>query len=535
MKLWRAYLRNNLNKFTEEIFGFVNADHHREWYRILQNKKLLKIVLAAPRGHTKSTSFSVNYPLSEIDKNHNIRILMVSNAESQSQSFLREIVGHIERNQMYIDFAGQLKPEVPEKWTAREIIIKRDNLKLKDPTISTVGYGGTILSKRADLIIIDDLLNLENTRTVEQRQKMKEWFHQVLLPVLAPGGRVVFVGTVWHPQDLLLELLDDAGWDYRKKFKAVISWPTKMELWDEWYGIRMEGTDESRDRADMFFTSHYKEMHEGVEVMWPEYFTFAMLYLIWRTNRISFEKAYQNNIISREDQKFKEEWLLAALERGKNYRLVKTLTSDQRKEMKSVTGGIDLAAGEDEQDDDNAMATLGHRRLDDMVQLLGLDSGKFTPKEWRKTISERANNFKHDRILVETNGYQVALKRDLDDQNLPIAAYSTGGEKFDPYVGVESLAILFENNRIILPYDKSDPYTIAEVDRLVDELRQFPVGHTGDRAMAFWFAYTAMRDLSGNNKQSGFMQMIKQDIQNIKEKKEVGINNWKGLYNQQKQ
>ena len=37
-------------------------------------------------------------------------------------------------------------------------------------------------------------------------------------------------------------------------------------------------------------------MYEGVKVMWPEYFTYSMLYLLMRTNRVAFEKAYQKVI-----------------------------------------------------------------------------------------------------------------------------------------------------------------------------------------------------------------------------------------------
>src|SRR3954468_1364712 len=167
---------------------------------------------------------------------------------------------------------------------------------------------------------------------------------------------------------------------------------------------------------------------------------------------------------------------------GRQFALVKSLSPDQRKEFKALSAAI-VAAGEKEQDDDNAMTTLGLRRLD-MVQLLSLDRGKFTPKAWRETIAERYDGLRHDRMVVESNGYQIALKRDLAEKNLPLVSHTTGGEKFDPFIGVESLAILFENDRIILPYDKTDPTTVALVDQLVDELRQFPIGHTGDSAMA---------------------------------------------------
>jgi hypothetical protein len=152
IEAWKARARQNLDFFTEKVLLFDNADHQREWYEVLGNDALKKIALAAPRGHSTTTAFSVNYPLWEIARNHNIRILMVSNTESQSQGFLREIMGRIERDEEYRLFAGDLKLDKPDKWTEREIIVARDHLSLQDPTITTVGMGGTILSKRADII-----------------------------------------------------------------------------------------------------------------------------------------------------------------------------------------------------------------------------------------------------------------------------------------------------------------------------------------------------------------------------------------------
>jgi hypothetical protein len=521
---WKEQAKKNLPFFVEDVLGYENAPHQTEWLSVLGNKSYKKIVFAAPRGHTKSTCASINYPLWEISNNPNIRILLVSSSESASQAFLREVVGHIERDKFFNEFNGNLKPQMPEKWTAREIIITRSDLSLKDPSISTVGVGGTILSKRADVIICDDILNPENTKTYEQRIKMREWFHQVLLPVLVPNGRIIVVGTVWDQDDLLHELLKDASYDYRKKFKAVIEPPTHKELWDNWYAIRMKGTEESKLEADKYKAENKEKMYEGIKTLW-QYFDYEMLYLLERTSKVSFEKAYQNNIISREDQKFKEEWIARAKERGKNFRLIKSMTPDLRKEFKSLTAGIDLQASEKAQADDNVLLSMGEMRLDNLIYLLNIERGKPSPAEWRKLIvqKDRDDGFRHDKILVETNGYQNALKRDMDQYNLPIEAFTTTGEKFDPYIGVESLAILFENDRIVLPYDNTDPETIAKVDQLVDELRKFPSGHTGDSVMAFWFAYTAMRSLV-DVQQDGFLKMIQNDI--AKAKTGNNINSW---------
>lgn len=492
--------------------GFTNDEHQKEWYTVLDNKGLYKICIAAPRNHSKTTAFSVNYPLKEVAENPNVRILLVSAAESQSQSFLREITNHIERNETLHELVGNLKPENPDRWTSKEIIVNRTNLNVKDPTISTVGVGGTILSKRADIIVCDDILNPENTKTVEQRRKLRDWFYDVLLPVLEEGGRIIFVGTVWHPEDLLHEILGDPSWDFRKLYRAVIEEPTNEDMWKEWYSIRIEGTPESAQLAKEFLERNYDRMNEGVKLLWPGKFTYASLYVRKRANSVSFEKSYQNNIVSREDQKFKEPWLDAAKSRGVNLRLIKELSVDQRKEFKILTTGIDLASSEKTQGDDIVFLTIGVRRLDEMVQLLNIERGKFSPEETRQMGVDHNSNFRPDKMLVENNGYQNAMKRDMAGENLPVEGFTTTGEKFDPFVGVESMALLFENDRFILPYDKLDPTTIALIDQLVDELRKFPAGHTGDSAMALWFACTAMRSMVPAG-QSGFLSLIQQDLQ----------------------
>jgi len=222
---------------SEKVLGFKNAPHHKEWYDILDNNDYKKIVIAAPRSHAKSTCLSVNYPLQEIARNRNIRILIVSNALDQAQMFLREIKARITQDDNYKVYAGELMARYPEKWTDREIIVARDDLTLKDPTVSVVGMGGTILARRADIIICDDVLNQENTRTPEQRKKVKQWFYEVLLPVLEPGGRLIYIGTVWHPEDLLNELLKDPSFDFRKRYKAIISDSKRRDLWDTWVEV----------------------------------------------------------------------------------------------------------------------------------------------------------------------------------------------------------------------------------------------------------------------------------------------------------
>ena len=95
---------------------------------------------------------------------------------------------------------------------------------------------------------------------------------------------------------------------------------------------------------------------------------------------------------------------------------------------------------------------------------------------------------------VETNGYQEMMYRDLGDAGAFVTSYKTGAEKNDPAIGVHSLAVLFEQHKIVLPNSPKDARTRQLIAQLVNEMRAFPDGHTGDSLMALWFAFSEMRD-----------------------------------------
>ncbi len=75
------------------------------------------MMLMAPRNHGKSTIFSVAYVLWRIVKNPNVRIVIASNALSQSESFLRQVTFNLENNDKLRELFGNLVPQMPEKWT----------------------------------------------------------------------------------------------------------------------------------------------------------------------------------------------------------------------------------------------------------------------------------------------------------------------------------------------------------------------------------------------------------------------------------
>jgi phage terminase large subunit-like protein len=471
--------------FLKTVAGFDLARHHIEWSLILEGRAqqlehnkdgtgyvhtwfdddpldYQHIMLMAPRNHGKSTIFSVYYPLWLMARDPNVRIVIVSNTATQAKSFLRQITDNLERNEKFIELFGNLVPQMPDKWSQEEIIIKRDDLSLKDPTITAVGTGGAILSKRADVVICDDLLNRENTKTSYQREETRLWFFEVLDPVLEPlTGKMIVVGTAWDSADLYHHLLTLRTYEIRKRYDAIVDEDKHITLWpSRWPWEVLMGKKEEMGTT-------------------------------------SFNKAYRNIANSDETAIFKSAWLERAIERGQGRTLIYSLDYSRWDLGGMVIAmGVDLAISEKKESDFCAFAVIGMLRDGTKIPL-HLSKQKLSFAGAQNMIKDLQRRFNCGVIIVESNGYQAALVRDMQEGTaLPIKGYATGGEKFDLEVGLNSLAVEFENNKWILPYSDQSPATKQIVDELVDGMKRFPNGHTEDILMAVWFANGGLRQLT---------------------------------------
>jgi hypothetical protein len=505
-------IRDNFSLFVEEIFGFKNEPFHNELDDIISNPNYKKAVIAAPRGSGKSQHVSFAYPLWEIAKNHNLRILIVSNSSMLAASFVSQILDNISRNQKYQYFAKHVDKNgigvIPkmrdivkreEKWSSGGFTIDRDDLNIKEFSVQAVGLFGAILSKRIDIIIADDIVNQQNSETEEQRRKVKDWFYTTILPCLIPGGRVIYAGNCWHPDDLISNLLKDPQFDFRKVLRSIITEPTHRDLWQQWADIRLNETlpPETRNKqATDFYGEHKVEMDDGVQVLWPSRFPYSDLFLMRMANSYSFSRMYQCDISENPNQKIKNEWLELAIKKGENLMLQDESRTNLK--MSDTTGGLDLAISLKRGSDDTVLITLdrveyseGDIRPHDYV-IRNITRGKFTPNQVRDLVREKYLAIGHSNIRVESVAYQQAMVNDLEDLGLPVKGYHTGGEKFDPEIGVYKVARLLERGKLVIPYFKGDSHTVDECSRLLNEMRSWPDGHTGDSLMALWFATSEM-------------------------------------------
>jgi len=174
-----------------------------EWYRA--GARRIKLILV-PRGCFKSTFFTVGRSLQAIANNRDSRILIANATLENSQRFLGEIKNHLMNNQTYLELYGQMYDK-NMKWNETEIEVMGRGLGSREATVTAAGVGGNLVSQHYSLIIADDLVNLENSSTRYQANKVIDWWKKAF-SLLDYDGEMLVIGTRWSYYELYSYMLD---------------------------------------------------------------------------------------------------------------------------------------------------------------------------------------------------------------------------------------------------------------------------------------------------------------------------------------
>lgn len=173
-----------------------------------------KVVIAAPRGHAKSTAITHAYILSMMLFRVKCFCLLVSDTEAQAVEFLGDLKTELESNETLVAKFGIRKVL---KSTETNVIVQfKDGAKFRiqakgsEQKVRGLKWGG----KRPDLIVGDDLENDEIVMNPVRREKFRRWFMNALVPCGSDTCLIRVVGTVLHLDSMLQRLLEDKTWEH---------------------------------------------------------------------------------------------------------------------------------------------------------------------------------------------------------------------------------------------------------------------------------------------------------------------------------
>lgn len=235
----------------------------------------------APRGFGKSTVGDVDYCITNILRNPDIRIMIGSKTQTQAQAFLKEVRTHFEQNEDLLRIFGDWKTSKDNIWNDREFTVNRRKVIKKEATLTALGASGAVISKHFDIIIGDDLVGLENARTERQRANLKEWFYSSLFPTLEPDGEIHILGTRYNPLDLYEDLIKSKSYVVNIQQAIRTVGGKKVSLWEDKFSLeRLEQIQ--RDSGKIIFNMQYQndtELAKG-KIFKAKYFHYYEEYKI---------------------------------------------------------------------------------------------------------------------------------------------------------------------------------------------------------------------------------------------------------------
>lgn len=253
------YCKHPFNQFHRDCFAF---------YR--QDKAASRVVDCAPRGYAKSTVKALFKPIHDICYKREKYILFVSSTTTQAVQKLKDIRSEILNNDLLFDVYGVHFPTKKVGSEMFEVFNEDWSCFLQAVGSGTEIRGIRYGEARPSKIILDDVEDSDEVHNEELRQKMEDWFHEVVTNLGDEHTSIEIVGTVLHRDSLLMRLKRNPS--YRTKiYKSVIEWSDREDLWQEWKKIYSNLEDERReDSAREFFNLHKVDMLKGTKVLWPE-------------------------------------------------------------------------------------------------------------------------------------------------------------------------------------------------------------------------------------------------------------------------
>jgi len=500
--------------FDTHYCGMRYAPHRERWLDIFEEcietakrtSRKRKLLLLAPRDHGK-TEACITLAVKTLCQNRNARILWICESEGQAKKRLRRVRALMNSRIIRDDWTtapdegyGPWIVTDEDKWSDKEVYINR-SIASVDPSLEAVGAGGAVTGGHFDLIVCDDLEDDKTVYSANNRKKTRDWFKGTVNPMLVTTGAMVVVGTRKHHDDLYGHFIKDPTFEIIED-KAIKVWPETFDyVYEEKRGKKVA--------VDITYTGN-------PEHLWDERPLAHLLLERLAVGPLLFSREFQNEVQDDSAAPFKWDHLQAAKLKGKHLSYydipdIKGLDMVQgwdfalvqdaeRAESRDTDYTVGLSWAKD-YDANRYLVGFKRKRGITEGQLKTLIKSEFRLLEvalhqakvqFMNKDREHAPPTRPRAVSVERNNFGelhfLGLQRTTD---LPLKPHQTTAGKADPWEGVPSLAMLFENGKVVLPSKTHEDEQLT--DTLIAELWGLGREKHDDCPMALWIAEMQLR------------------------------------------
>lgn len=268
--------------------------------RLIDDPQGQLIDISAPRGEAKSTLGTQLLTLWCIVTERKHFMPVVMDSFDQAAAMLEAVKTELTDNpRLAMDFpsacgAGRV-------WNAG-VILTANNRKVQAFGSGKKMRGLRHGPHRPDLVLLDDIENDEQVRQKAQRDKIEAWVSKTVLNLGPPEGTmdVLYLNTILHYDSVANRFHKKPRW-VRRKFKAIVRWPDRLDLWQEWEALLInEASGDDPEHSEIgaaqgFYALHRAEMDAGAVVSWPGVRPLIKLMTIRAEDHHAFDCEYQND------------------------------------------------------------------------------------------------------------------------------------------------------------------------------------------------------------------------------------------------
>jgi len=377
-----------------------------------------------------------------------LKIFLASSSEKLGKKILSMMKNNIALNEDLHRTFPHLTRDNFETWDKTAIQIKGARGTKKDNTIEAIGVLGQFIGSRADVLVLDDIVDLKNSTSPTQRMKIVDWHDSIATGRLTRYAREWIIGTPWNKYDFY-HIMEERGVELRKyevETNGRFIWP---EQWD---------MERLQDRKKIMTA--------------------------WR-----FYQQYYMMDASPDESPFSYDAMELCSVQAERFR-----NKDSIPDGWQCITGVDIGI-ETKKDSDRTvfctLATDGTKKL-----ILDIRGGKWGLSD-KQNIAEAIHRQYGGLFVVESNAAQKLMVEMLKKYTrvTVISSNTQRGTKVSDSWGIPAMAIDIENGRWQIP---AKPQAPMEVKQWMDECIMYnPQSHTGDSLMACYLAYSGIERMMG--------------------------------------
>lgn len=243
--------------FLHKELTYKVPQFHIKCWLLMTTSSYAQVAITLPRGHAKTTlaKLSVVWYFLFTKKRF---CVYLSNTQPVALDACRDIIHYMEESDNFRALYGEIKFESKNEGRGLYIFI----LNGKRCVLRALGAGQQVRglnvdNQRPDLAIIDDLEDIENTRTPHLLKQLQQWVYRTFFKALSRNYKIIWIGNIISNNCILKQLVESKAWQ-SMRLGAILS--DGRPLWPDMWTLKQLQEDFLEYKRAGMVTAWYAEM-----------------------------------------------------------------------------------------------------------------------------------------------------------------------------------------------------------------------------------------------------------------------------------